>query len=306
MKRSRLDDNEALDFWGRARRAKSALHAQHKQARMLIYPEIDPVALSLGPLKVHWYGLTYLTGIAVGWWLAARRSKLPWTPVSRDQVDDLIFYCALGIVLGGRIGYTLFYGGDRLLENPAWALRVWEGGMSFHGGFLGVLLAMYLFGRRHQIPFWRLMDFVAPFVPVGLGLGRIGNFIGQELWGRPSDVPWAMVFPADPLQLARHPSQLYQFALEGALMFIILYWYSAKPRPTCAVSGLFSLSYGCVRFVSEFFREPDQHIGFQAFGWMTRGQMLSLPMILLGVYLIGIAYGRASAAQQQPGKKTAR
>ena len=160
---------------------------------MLIYPEIDPVALSLGPLKVHWYGLTYLTGIAVGWWLAARRSKLPWTPVSRDQVDDLIFYCALGIVLGGRIGYTLFYGGDRLLENPAWALRVWEGGMSFHGGFLGVLLAMYLFGRRHQIPFWRLMDFIAPFVPVGLGLGRLGNFIGQELWGRPSEVPWAMV-----------------------------------------------------------------------------------------------------------------
>ena len=171
-----------------------------------------------------------------------------------------------------------------------WALRLWEGGMSFHGGFLGVLLAMYLFGRKHQIGFWRLMDFIAPFVPIGLGLGRLGNFIGQELWGRPTDVPWAMVFPADPLQLARHPSQLYQFALEGVLLFTVLYWFSSRPRPTCAVSGVFSLVYGLVRFAVEFVREPDAHIGLEAFGWMTRGQEYSLPMIVVGIVLLWVAY----------------
>ena len=257
---------------------------------MLTYPQIDPVAFAIGPLKVHWYGLAYLTGIAAGWWLARRRSANPWSPVRRDQVDDLVFFAALGVVLGGRIGYTLLYGGQRLIDDPSWALRVWEGGMSFHGGFLGVLIAMWLFGRSRQIPFWKLMDFVAPFVPVGLGLGRLGNFIGQELWGRATDVPWAMIFPADPAQLPRHPSQLYQFALEGVLLFTLLYWFSARPRPTCAVSGLFSLIYGSVRFFVEFFREPDAHIGFDAFGWLTRGQLLSLPMIVVGVTLLLIAY----------------
>lgn len=266
---------------------------------MLPYPEIDPVALAIGPVKIHWYGLTYLAGLAFAWWFAVRCTRRPWSPLNREQVDDLIFYAALGVVLGGRVGYTLFYGGDKLAQDPTWLLRVWEGGMSFHGGFLGVLFAMYLFGRRHKIAFWPLMDFVAPLVPVGLGLGRLGNFIGQELWGRPSDVPWAMVFPDDPLQLARHPSQLYQFAMEGVLMFTLLYWFSAQPRPTRAVSGVFSLSYGVVRFIAEFFREPDQHIGFQAFGWMTRGQLLSLPMIALGVYLIVTAYGSASGATRQ-------
>ncbi len=260
---------------------------------MLSYPQIDPVAFSIGPAKVHWYGLAYLTGLAFAWWLAVRRSRKPWSPVNRAQVDDLIFYGALGVVLGGRIGYTLFYGTDQLLQDPTWIFRVWQGGMSFHGGFLGVLLAMYFYGRRQGIAFGALMDFVAPLVPVGLGLGRLGNFIGQELWGRASDVPWAMVFPNDPLQLARHPSQLYQFALEGVLLFVILYWYSARPRPTWAVAGLFSLTYGCLRFVVEFFREPDAHLGFQAFGWMTRGQILCLPMIALGIYLMWSAYRRA-------------
>jgi len=269
---------------------------------MLPYPEIDPVAISLGPLPIRWYGLAYLTGIAAGWWLAVRRSARPWSPVQRDQVDDLTFYVALGVVLGGRLGYTLFYGMDRLLEDPAWGLRVWEGGMSFHGGFVGVLLAMALFGRRQRIPFWRLMDFIAPFVPIGLGLGRLGNFIGQELWGRPTDVPWAMVFPDDPLQLARHPSQLYQFALEGVLLFAVLIWFSARPRPTCAVSGVFSLGYGCVRFFVEFFREPDAIPGLMAFGWMTRGQQLSLPMIALGVILLAVAYRGAGHAATE-GKK---
>jgi phosphatidylglycerol:prolipoprotein diacylglycerol transferase len=263
---------------------------------MLSYPEIDPVAIALGPVKVHWYGLTYLTGLAFAWWLAVRRSARPDSPVGRAQVDDLIFYSALGVVLGGRIGYALFYGGEKLADDPTWLLRVWQGGMSFHGGFLGVLFAMFLFARRQQIGFWRLMDFVAPLVPVGLGLGRLGNFIGQELWGRAADVPWAMVFPKDPLQLARHPSQLYQFALEGMLLFAIVFWFSSKPRPTCAVSGVFSLGYGCLRFFAEFFREPDQHLGFQALGWVTRGQMLCLPMIALGLILLTVAYRGGSDA----------
>ena len=259
---------------------------------MLPYPQIDPVAISLGPVKVHWYGLAYLAGLGFAWWLAVRRSQRPWSPVARDQVDDLIFYSALGVVLGGRLGYAIFYGTDRLLEDPSWLLQVWQGGMSFHGGFLGVLLAMFLFARRRGIGFGELMDFVAPLVPLGLGLGRLGNFIGQELWGRATDVPWAMVFPKDPLQLARHPSQLYQFALEGMLLFVIMLWFSSRPRPAWAVAGLFSLGYGCLRFFAEFFREPDQHLGFQALGWVTRGQVLCIPMILLGIYLMVTAYRR--------------
>jgi phosphatidylglycerol---prolipoprotein diacylglyceryl transferase len=214
--------------------------------------------------------------------------------VRREQVDDLIFYAALGVVVGGRLGYALFYSGDKLAQDPAWILRLWQGGMSFHGGFLGVLFAMYLFARRHKIVFGSLMDFVAPLVPVGLGLGRLGNFIGQELWGRASDVPWAMVFPRDPEQLARHPSQLYQFALEGMLLFAIMLWFSARDRPSWSISGVFALGYGCLRFIAEFFREPDQHIGFQALGWMTRGQILSLPMIALGIYLIAMSYNKAA------------
>jgi phosphatidylglycerol:prolipoprotein diacylglycerol transferase len=262
---------------------------------MLPYPEIDPVALALGPVKVHWYGLTYLAGLAFAWWLAVRRTRQPWAVVRREQVDDLIFYAALGVVLGGRVGYALFYGSGKLAQDPAWLLRVWQGGMSFHGGFLGVLLAMYIYARRQKIVFGALMDFVAPLVPVGLALGRLGNFIGQELWGRPTDVPWAMIFPRDPLQLPRHPSQLYQFALEGILLFVIMLWFSSRPRPTWSVAGVFALGYGCLRSIAEFFREPDQNIGFQALGWVTRGQMLSVPMIALGIYLIVSSYRKAGA-----------
>ena len=268
---------------------------------MLPYPQIDPVAIALGPVKVHWYGLAYLAGLAFAWWLAVRRSQVPGAAVKREQVDDLIFFGALGVVLGGRIGYALFYGGDKLAEDPSWLLRVWQGGMSFHGGMLGVMLAMYLFARRRQIGVGALLDFVAPLVPIGLAFGRLGNFIGQELWGRPTDAPWAMVFPADPLQLARHPSQLYQFALEGLLLGIILIWFSSRPRPTWAVSGVFSLGYGIMRFVVEFFREPDQHIGFEALGWLTRGQMLCLPMIALGIFLLVYAYrGVGNSGVPQP------
>lgn len=262
---------------------------------MLAYPEIDPVALAVGPLKVHWYGLAYLAGLGFAWWLAVRRSRGPDALLSRSQVDDLIFYAALGVVLGGRIGYALFYGSGRLAEDPGWLLRVWEGGMSFHGGLIGVVLAATVFARRHGLPLSSMLDFVAPLAPLGLALGRLANFIGQELWGRPAQVPWAMLFPADPLGLPRHPSQLYQFALEGVLLFVVLLWFSARPRPPWAVAGLFSLGYGCLRFFAEFFREPDAHIGFQALGWVTRGQLLCLPMIALGLYLLWLAYGRTRA-----------
>jgi phosphatidylglycerol:prolipoprotein diacylglycerol transferase len=258
---------------------------------VLVYPDIDPVAIALGPIKVHWYGLTYIGGLAFAWWLARRRAMTqPHSPLQRDQVDDLIFYAAVGIVLGGRLGYALFYGFERLSEDPLWVFRVWEGGMAFHGGLLGVLVAMALFARQHSIQWGRLMDFVAPLTPVGLALGRLGNFIGQELWGRASDVSWAMVFPRDPLGLARHPSQLYQFALEGCLLFLILLGFSRRARPTWAVSALFLLGYGVLRFTAEFFREPDAHIGFDALGWLTRGQILCIPMLIIGAVLFYWAY----------------
>lgn len=259
---------------------------------MLPYPDIDPVAVSLGPIQVHWYGLAYLAGLAFAWWLGVRRSRRPDVPLSREQVDDLIFFSALGVVLGGRIGYALFYGGERLLQDPLWLLQVWQGGMSFHGGMLGVIIAVAWFARSRNIAFGAVLDLAALLTPMGLALGRLGNFIGQELWGRPTDVPWAMVFPADPLQLARHPSQLYQFALEGVLLFVVLLLFSARPRPMWATSGLFALGYGCLRFIAEFFRQPDAHIGFQAFGWLTRGQLLCLPMIALGLFLLWWAYRR--------------
>lgn len=257
---------------------------------MLAYPAIDPVAVALGPVKIHWYGLTYIAGLAFAWWFARRRSNAPHSPLKGDQIDDLIFYAAVGIVLGGRLGYALFYGTERLAADPMWLFRVWEGGMAFHGGLLGVLAAMAVFARQRGIDWGRLMDFVAPLTPVGLALGRLGNFIGQELWGRPAEVPWAMVFPNDPLGLARHPSQLYQFALEGCLLFFILLWYSRRQQPTWAVSGAFLTGYAVLRFCAEFFREPDAHIGFDALGWMTRGQLLCLPMLVAGIGLLYSAY----------------
>ena len=257
---------------------------------MLPYPEIDPVAVALGPIKIHWYGLTYLVGLGFAWWLAVRRTSQPGSALKREQVDDLIFYAALGVVLGGRFGYALFYGWDKIMEDPTWLLRVWQGGMSFHGGLLGVIVAMVLFARSRKIAVGDLLDFVAPLAPVGLALGRLGNFIGQELWGRPTDVPWAMIFPHDPLQLARHPSQLYQFALEGILLFVLVLWFSSRPRPRWAVGGMFMLGYGFLRFFAEFFREPDAHLGFQALGWVTRGQILCVPMIIIGLIVLAMAY----------------
>lgn len=250
---------------------------------MLTYPNLDPVAFSLGPLKVHWYGLMYLMGFSIAWFLSKRRSLRPDLPVRSHQVDDLIFYGAMGVVLGARIGYVLFYKFSDFLAEPLMLLRVWEGGMSFHGGLLGVIFTMWLYCKKINQHFLDVMDFVAPLVPVGLFFGRIGNFIGAELYGRVTDVPWAMVFPTDSTQQPRHPSQLYEAGLEGILLFIILFvWYSAKPRPRGSICSLFVLLYGCFRFFVEFFRQPDAHLNFVALGWMSRGQELCLPMIIIG------------------------
>ena len=251
------------------------------------YPEIDPVAVSLGSLKIHWYGITYLVGLALAWWLASVRARktAQW---SEEQVSDLIFYGAVGIILGGRIGYMIFYGWQGLLDDPISIFKVWQGGMSFHGGMLGVFVALYVFGRKTRSGFFAVSDFIAPLVPLGLGMGRLGNFINAELPGRVTEVPWALIYPGD--SVGRHPSSLYQFALEGPLLFAILFTYSLKTRPRMAVSGLFLIGYAGIRITSEFFREPDAHLQFIAFGWVTMGQALSVPMLICGIALMWYAY----------------
>ncbi len=258
---------------------------------MLTYPNIDPVAISIGPLDIHWYGLMYLFGFAGAYWLMLKRAAVSNGLWNKDQAADLIFYGAVGVVVGGRFGYVLFYNFDKFLQDPLWLFAVWEGGMSFHGGLLGVLAACILFARRYKKTFFEVTDFGAPMVPIGLMTGRLGNFIGGELWGRTTDVPWGMVFPKGGPE-PRHPSQLYEMFLEGIVLFIILWVYSRKPRPTMAVSGLFLLGYGVFRFSVEFVREPDNHIGFDLLGWMTRGQILCIPMILGGIGLMVWAYKR--------------
>lgn len=262
---------------------------------MLIYPHIDPVAFSLGPLKVHWYGLMYLVSFLIGWWLGNYRAKKSHGVWTSDNISDLLFYVALGVVLGGRIGYMLFYNFSNLVADPKSLFMIWQGGMSFHGGLLGVLVAVWLFGRRYKKHFLDITDFIVPIVPIGLAAGRIGNFINGELVGRITSVPWGMVYPQEG-PLPRHPSQIYEFLLEGVVLFSLLWWFSSKPRPRMAVSALFMLCYGCVRFFLEFFRQPDQQLGFVAFGWMTQGQILSLPMILIGAVALYIVYGRKSRA----------
>lgn len=258
---------------------------------MLRYPQIDPIAFEIGPLAVHWYGMMYAISFLGGWWLGRLRARQPWSAVRPQQTDDLLLFVALGVVAGGRIGYMLFYGTERLIADPLSLFRIWEGGMSFHGGLIGVTLAIWWFSRRVRQSFLRVLDFIAPLVPIGLGAGRIGNFINAELWGAPTDLPWGMVYP--PLgPEPRHPTQLYEFALEGVALFVILWLFSRRPRPAGAVAGLFLVGYGVFRFAVEFVRLPDAHIGYLAFGWVTMGQVLSLPMILGGAGLMAWAYRR--------------
>ncbi|MCK2184406.1 prolipoprotein diacylglyceryl transferase [Halomonas getboli] len=256
---------------------------------MLRYPDIDPVAISLGPLQVHWYGLMYVIGFIAAWWLGRRRA--PRIGLNGDDVGDLIFYAALGVVLGGRLGYAIFYGLDQWLADPLWIFRVWDGGMSFHGGLIGVLLASLYFARKKRLAFLALTDFVAPLVPIGLGAGRIGNFINHELPGRVTDVPWGLVFPGQGPE-PRHPSSLYEAALEGAVLFAVLWWVSSTPRRRGLMSGLFLTLYGIFRIGVEFVRRPDPQLGFIAFGWVTQGMLLSLPMIVAGVALMAWSRGR--------------
>jgi len=262
---------------------------------MLIHPQFDPVALQLGPVAVHWYGLMYLVAftqmILLGRWCIAHR---PWSGWTTKMLDDVLLYGVLGVILGARIGYALFYKPADFLADPLSILQVWRGGMSFHGGFLGVLLAMLLFARKHGLAWLSVTDFIAPLVPLGLAAGRLGNFINGELWGRVTDpaLPWAMVFPQALDGLPRHPSQLYQSAGEGLLLFVILWLYSRKPRPMGAVSAMFLIGYGSFRFLVEFTREPDAFLGLLGLG-LSMGQWLSLPMIVAGLLLLRWAQRRA-------------
>ena len=252
---------------------------------MLVHPQFDPIAIHIGSYGIHWYGLMYLAGFMtflwLGRWCIANHSWTAWSP---KMLDDILFYGVLGVILGGRLGYVLFYKTTYYFAHPLEILAVWQGGMSFHGGFLGVIIAMALFAHRHKLSWLFITDFIAPLVPPGLAFGRIGNYINGELWGRPSDVPWAMVFPRVD-SLPRHPSQLYEFALEGLLLFALLWLYARKPRPTGMVSGLFLIGYGSFRFLVEFTREPDNFLGLLSLN-MSMGQWLSLPMIIGGVLLM--------------------
>lgn len=280
---------------------------------MTLLHDIDPIALPLPfwPHGIHWYGLMYLLALGAAWLIGRNRVRAGRLPgVDENAFGDLIFYGMLGVVLGGRIGYVLFYGFDSFLANPLVLLKINEGGMSFHGGLIGVMLAAAWWTRRHKLHYFDVMDFVAPIIPSGLGFGRLGNYIGGELWGKPTGGSWGVVFPDSlpaeyarlPMEqlralhdtgaldrFARHPSQLYQMMLEGVVMMAVLLLYSRKPRPRYAVSGLFALLYGSFRFLVEFVREPDAHIGYLAFGWLTMGQVLSLPLVAVGLFLLWLS-----------------
>jgi len=260
---------------------------------MLMYPHIDPVAVKIGPLSVHWYGLTYLVGFALFMLLGVRRLRhqpfasvtypAPWT---RKDVEDILFYGVLGVIVGGRLGYCLFYKPGFYLGHPLEILAVWQGGMSFHGGLLGVIAAMLLYARWRRRPWLQVADFVAPCIPLGLAAGRVGNFINGELWGRfaPAELPWAMVFPQSGSMLPRHPSQIYQFLMEGVLLFVVMWLYARKPRGQGQVAGVFLTGYGLLRFVAEYFREPDDFLGLLSLG-LSMGQWLCVPMMVAGLYL---------------------
>lgn len=254
---------------------------------MLVHPQFDPIAFSLGPLSVRWYGLMYLVAfvlfVVLGRLHARRRPELGW---DEQGIDDLLMYGVIGVIVGGRLGEVLFFQPGYYLQHPGEILAVWKGGMSFHGGFLGVLVAMWLYGRRHGKGFWQVTDFIAPLVPTGLAAGRLGNFINGELWGRQADpsLPWAMVFPQSGTMIPRHPSPIYQFLLEGLLLFVILWIYGRKPRGPGQVAGMFLIGYGVFRFIAEFFREPDAFLGLLALN-MSMGQWLCVPMVAVGAWL---------------------
>jgi phosphatidylglycerol---prolipoprotein diacylglyceryl transferase len=259
---------------------------------LLTFPEIDPIALQIGFIKIRWYGLMYVIGFFSAWGLALFRAKRrDDLTYSREDIDSLIFYLAVGLILGARVGYVLFYNFGLFMRDPVYMLRVWEGGMSFHGGLIGVMVAALMFAQHHGKRFLQVTDFIVPLAPIGLAAGRTGNFINGELWGRTTDVPWSFVFPGGG-PLPRHPSQLYEAGLEGAALFIILWLFSSRPRPLGSISGLFLFGYGLFRGFVEFFRQPDAHIGYLVGGWYTMGMLLSTPMILCGVGLVIWSYVR--------------
>ena len=252
---------------------------------MLTYPEIDPVIFSIGFLKIRWYGLMYLLGFVVAIMLAKARTKKSWSPIKRSEVDDLIFYCMLGVILGGRLGYVIFYGWQQLISDPFYIFRIMEGGMSFHGGLIGVIVALWLYGRKINKDMITMMDFVAPIVPLGLGFGRIGNFINGELWGKPTNVAWSFKVNGTSL----HATQLYEAFLEGLVLFLMLWIFTEKKRPKMQSSALFLIGYGIFRFFIEFYRVPDMHLNYLAFGWGTMGQILTAPMIIIGMTMFILA-----------------
>jgi phosphatidylglycerol:prolipoprotein diacylglycerol transferase len=258
---------------------------------MINYVPFDKVAFALGPLQVHWYGITYLAGFAAAWWLGRVRARQPGSTWKVEDIDDFLFYLMLGVILGGRIGYLLIYGREQVAADWRYIYRIWEGGMSFHGGFAGVLLGAVWFARKQGRSIADVFDFTAPLPGLGLFFGRIGNFINGELWGKPTDVPWAFVVDGVPL----HATQLYEAVLEGLVLFTVLWFFTRRPRPQLAPSGLFLILYGTARTLVEFWRVPDAHIGYLAGGWLTMGMLLSAPMILVGIVMFRYAYRRAAA-----------
>lgn len=260
---------------------------------MLTFPDFDPVALSLGPLKIRWYGLMYVLGFLAAWWLARRRARRPgssWTPI---EVDDLVFYAVFGVIVGGRLGWLLFYGRQALTEDPSYWYKIWLGGMSFHGGLVGVAVALVVLAWQRKRHVADVLDFTAPLPLLGIAAGRFGNFINSELWGRPTDLPWGFqVRGADGALRVLHPSQLYEGALEGLVLFALLWWFTSRPRPRLAPTGLFLLGYGTFRILIEFVRVPDADIGYLAGNWLTMGMVLSLPMALAGIGCLAFAYLR--------------
>lgn len=267
----------------------------------IAYPQIDPIALEFGPLVVRWYSLAYLGGLLFGWWYIKKQMSKPRAIMSPTHVDDFLVWGTIGVIAGGRLGYVLFYNFSHYLSDPLAILRLWDGGMSFHGGLVGVVLAVIFFARRHRIDLMRFADIIAVVSPIGLFLGRMANFINGELWGRPSDVPWAMIFPGDPLALPRHPSQLYEALGEGIILFMILislYHFTALAKKAPGViAGLFFIGYGSARLLVEFVREPDAHIGLMS--GISRGQVLSIPMLLFAGWLIAQGLKHAKTLRQK-------